>query len=406
MAPSSSGAHIPSSRAYTPGQGQAIEIPRPKPNYPVYNLIALGRIRFTKAFAALVALSVFLSVAVSFLITTIIAKNVEVLAARVQMSKLPFHGLITFDRDMGDLTGFQRSLKWSGSTYRVKWAEVESNIGRLWLLGTGYDLPEDAIQLLFYAETGDAEPSISAWLPGNPSQQLRWQNVILPCAEESFPALHGWALVHPDFISKLGNERQGILLELPDRLGFNPRNPVGTSTINRYFAQVERNVPEEATVITPYSGTMSLRRATRGAFASWQVISLLVLLSAAAAITCVLTVSFLGRKRSLGIFRVLGGTVADLRRSMALEAAYISLPGIVLGVIAGRRFAGLLETGDLMPPSAYVIAVITGILTMAAGVWMPLQLIKNANCDQLLNNRPVYVISNPSCANCGLCGGI
>jgi predicted lysophospholipase L1 biosynthesis ABC-type transport system permease subunit len=213
-------------------------------------------------------------------------------------------------------------------------------------------------------------------------------------------------LVHPDFISKLGNERQGILLELPDRLGFNPRNPVGTSTINRYFAQVERNVPEEATVITPYSGTMSLRRATRGAFASWQVISLLVLLSAAAAITCVLTVSFLGRKRSLGIFRVLGGTVADLRRSMALEAAYISLPGIVLGVIAGRRFAGLLETGDLMPPSAYVIAVITGILTMAAGVWMPLQLIKNANCDQLLNNRPVYVISNPSCANCGLCGGI
>ena len=141
MAPSSSGAHIPSSRAYTPGQGQAIEIPRPKPNYPVYNLIALGRIRFTKAFAALVALSVFLSVAVSFLITTIIAKNVEVLAARVQMSKLPFHGLITFDRDMGDLTGFQRSLKWSGSTYRVKWAEVESNIGRLWLLGTGYDLP-------------------------------------------------------------------------------------------------------------------------------------------------------------------------------------------------------------------------------------------------------------------------
>ena len=146
-------------------------------------------------------MSVFLSVAVSFLITTIIAKNVEVLAARVQMSKLPFHGLITFDRDMGDLTGFQRSLKWSGSTYRVKWAEVESNIGRLWLLGTGYDLPEDAIQLLFYAETGDAEPSISAWLPGNPSQQLRWQNVILPCAEESFPALHGWALVHPDFIS-------------------------------------------------------------------------------------------------------------------------------------------------------------------------------------------------------------
>jgi ABC-type antimicrobial peptide transport system permease subunit len=91
---------------------------------------------------------------------------------------------------------------------------------------------------------------------------------------------------------------------------------------------------------------------------------------------------------------------------MTLEAAFISLPGIVLGVVAGHYLAGLLEIGDVMPLSAYIAAVITGILTMAAGVWMPLQLIKNANCDQLLNNRPVYVISNPSCANCGLCGGI
>jgi len=108
---------------------------------------------------------------------------------------------------------------------------------------------------------------------------------------------------------------------------------------------------------------------------------LLVLLSAAAAITCVFTVSFLGRKRSLGIFRVLGATVADLRRSMALEAVYIGLPGIVLGIFVGRYLAAWLETGQTLPVSAYITAVITGMLTIAAGVWMPLQLIRNANCD-------------------------
>ncbi|HHT85025.1 MAG: FtsX-like permease family protein [Bacillota bacterium] len=395
-----------SSRAYIPGQGKPLQIERPKPNFPVYNLIARRRIRFTKTFALLVACSVLLSVAVSFLITTIIAKNVEVLAARVHLGRLPFHGIIVFDGDVGDVSAFQKSLRWPGSTYRVEWAEVESNVGRLSLLGAGYDLPEDTIQLLFPVEAGDTPSGISAWAQGNPFQKLGWADVILPDTAEGYPALYGWALVNPDFISKLDNRHQGILLELSEHFGFDPGSPVGTSHINRYFSDIEKNAPYMARVITPYSGTMSLKRATRGAFSSWQFISLLVLLSAAAAITCVLTVSFLGRKRSLGIFRVLGGTVADLRRSMTLEAAFISLPGIVLGVVAGHYLAGLLEIGDVMPLSAYIAAVITGILTMAAGVWMPLQLIKNANCDQLLNNRPVYVISNPSCANCGLCGGI
>jgi len=295
-----------SDRTYIPGKGQVLEIGRPKPNFPVYNTIALRRIKFTKAFALLIACSVFLSVTVSFVITTIIAKNVEVLAARVHPSKLPFHGLLAVDTPMtaGSEPGISlpRSVRWPGNTYSVEWAEVESTVGKLHLLGAGYDLPQDTIQLLFPVATDSGKPGIAAWSPDNPSLKLKWSNVILPATGEGYPALYGWALVNPELLNALPDRRPGILLELAEHYRFDP---------------------ERTKVITPYSGTMSLKRATRGAFSSWQFISLLVLLSAAAAITCVFTVSFLGRKRSLGIFRVLGATVADLRRSMALEAVYI-----------------------------------------------------------------------------------
>lgn len=392
-----------SDRTHIPGQGRPLQIQRPKPNFPVYNLLAQRRIRFTRAFALLVTCSVFLSATVSFLITTIIAKNVEVLAAKVHLNKLPFDGLIAFG---SPTVTFSRPIRWPGETYDVQWAEVESSVGKLSLLGAGYDLPEDTIQLLFPVDPAHGQGGISAWVGDNPSHKFGWANVILPDTDEGYPALYGWALVSPDLIDRIDNRRPAVLLELAEYYRFDSENPTSMPSVNKYFSDIEKNAPQGARAFTPYSGTISLRQATRSAFSSWQFISLLVLMAAAAAITCVLTVSFLGRKRSLGIFRVLGGTISDLRRSMALETLYIGLPGIILGVVAGHYLAGMLEIGEALPGSAYVTAVITGMLTMAAGVWMPLQLIKNANCDQLLNNRPVYVISNPSCANCGLCGGI
>ncbi|MFA6654341.1 MAG: hypothetical protein WCS57_00635, partial [Bacillota bacterium] len=61
---------------------------------------------------------------------------------------------------------------------------------------------------------------------------------------------------------------------------------------------------------------------------------------------------------------------------------------------------------SVLPWSAYAVSITTGLLTLIAGVYLPVRMIKNANCQQLLNDRPVYVVSNPSCEECGLCGGI
>ncbi len=384
-----------------------LQITRPKVNlFYVYNLIAHRRIRYSRAFALLIACSIFLSVTVSFLITAIISKNVEVLTAKVHLSKIPFHGIIIFN-DEQELDSFSKRARFPGELTRVQYAEIESNIGKLALLGVGDDLPQNTIELLFPLEISDSKTSsISAWAKTDPAVKFEWQHIILPESNNVDPALNGWALVNPASLNKFKQKQIGLVLEMAQGYRFDSMNPIASPSASRYLTEIENKAPKEARVITPYSGTISLRASAKGAYSSWQLISLIVLLSAAAAITCILTVSFLGRKRSLGIFRVLGGTVTDLRRTMAFEAAYIGLPGIVLGIFVGHNLSKMLEIGATPPVSAYAFAAVTGVLTLTTGIWMPLQLIKNANCDQLLNNRPVYVISNPSCANCGLCGGI
>ena len=389
-------------------RGQAIQIQRPKVTpFSVYNLIALRRIKYSRAFALLIASSVFLSVTVSFLMTTIIAKNVEVLTAKVRLTKLPFEGLVLFENEKVYDT-FLRKVRFPGSVEKVQYAEIQSSMGKLLVLGAANDLSDDTLELLFALEgkPSKGEYTLTSWLGDYPITKLGWSKPTQGDSTKSGSALQGWAVASPSSVKDLPNARPAILLKFAGAYKFDPMNPAAAPRTASFLTDIENKAPAGARVITAYSGTLSLKRSAKGAFSSWQLISLIVLLSSAAAITCILTVSFLGRKRSLGIFRVLGGTIADLRRSMSLEAVYVGLPGLLLGVFVGHNLARLLEIGSVLPWSAYVVATITGGITLMAGVWMPLQLIKNANCDQLLNNRPVYVISNPSCANCGLCGGI
>ncbi len=391
--------------------GQPMTIKRPKANaFPVYNLVASRRIRYTPAFAIFVACSVFLSVTVAFLITTIIARNIEVLSSKVNEAGLPFDGFVVFS-NQEDADNFMKKNKFLSNRATLEpvlCGEVEAECGRLFLIGTGTHLPEETIEFLFpfvqKTEPNKSNRCLTAWSPSDPAARLQWKNVITPepNQRDRKPAaphsLYGWASVNPSVLEKLPGQTSGLLITASKSYSTSPLR-------DRFFRELEKSACG-ARVITPFSGKVSLENATKGAFSYWQFISLLVLLAAATAIACVLIVSFLGRKRSLGILRVLGSTVTDLRRAMSLEAAYLGAPGIILGIFAGKYLSRFLDTGSVLPWSAYAVASITGTLTLTAAVWLPLRLIRNANCNQLLNNRPVYVISNPSCANCGLCGGI
>ena len=133
--------------------------------------------------------------------------------------------------------------------------------------------------------------------------------------------------------------------------------------------------------------------------------SALTLCISAAAISCVLAVGFIGRKRSLGILKVLGTTTKDLYRLFALETCVLGGLGIPVGLALGLVLTTTLLGNSAAIPECYGVSLAFGVAALALGVYLPLRLVRNGSCAQLLNNRPVYASSNSSCAKCGLCGG-
>lgn len=148
-----------------------------------------------------------------------------------------------------------------------------------------------------------------------------------------------------------------------------------------------------------------VRRAARAAYLPWHAVSLAAAVVALSGIACVLSVSFVGRKKSLGIMKTLGGTTRDLMRLMALEATFMAAFGIPLGLLGGALMTGVYLGPQAISPLCFVVSLVFGVLSLGAGVYMPVRLVRNASCAALLLNRPVYAFSNPSCAQCGLCGG-
>ena len=115
----------------------AMEIKAEKANlFPLYSLIARRRIRYTPFFAVIVLIAVTISVAVSFLVTTVIARNVESITARVEQGALPFDGLMVFSSE-GALNSFlegdYRQLSHKINVTQVPCLKVESTVGPLYL---------------------------------------------------------------------------------------------------------------------------------------------------------------------------------------------------------------------------------------------------------------------------------
>ncbi|HHX29526.1 MAG TPA: hypothetical protein GX716_11050 [Firmicutes bacterium] len=152
-------------------------------------------------------------------------------------------------------------------------------------------------------------------------------------------------------------------------------------------------------------GAAMIRQAARAAFLPWHVVSLAAAVIALSGISCVLSVAFVGRKKSLGVLKALGVTTRDLTRLLALEAVYMGAFGLPAGLAGGSVVTSLYLGTQAISLWCFISSTIFGVLSLAFGVYLPVCLVRNASCAQLLNNRPVYAFSNPSCAQCGLCGG-
>jgi len=119
--------------------------------------------------------------------------------------------------------------------------------------------------------------------------------------------------------------------------------------------------------------------------------------------------SFLRRKREIGILRALGMDAREAGVLLFLEGFTLAVTGTALGSIAAylviRQVGPALPYALVIGPWAPVRAALYSILVFVAATWIPVALSARATVDQLLYNRRVYLNPNLSCANCGRCGG-
>jgi len=119
--------------------------------------------------------------------------------------------------------------------------------------------------------------------------------------------------------------------------------------------------------------------------------------------------SFLRRKREIGILRALGMDARGAAVLLFVEGFVLAVIGTAVGSVASYLVIG--QVGPALPYSlvigtwAPVRAAVYSILVFVIATWIPVALSARATVDQLLYNRRVYLNPNLSCANCGRCGG-
>jgi hypothetical protein len=135
----------------------------------------------------------------------------------------------------------------------------------------------------------------------------------------------------------------------------------------------------------------------------------LVVTLAGAGLFNLMLISFLRRKRHLGMLRALGMDSSELGLLLILEAGLMS----ALGLFAGWGLAAALiwqlnrfhEPALHLVPGAFAVSAVLAAGILVLGSFIPVTLSRRATVDQLLYNRRVYLSPNPSCAQCGRCGG-
>lgn len=375
--------------------------------------------------ALFISLSVALTVAVSIVATSAVNIGAHNLGKRALDPGFPFHGLVVF-WNSHDLDSFQAKKdiwKESVTVYEFPVVKGQSQCGALVIAGIDGSLPEGVIRLEgevawpghvieVRLKGPGAKPLICTWKvaagdlgQGRPGHEMPADGTgDMVISQIGIP---GWGVVNPESLRHFcedGTELaagagMGVLFA-----GAISPTEAGTGKLLRDIEYLRYEFPG-CTVITGDSGRRMLEKAARTALAPWQVCSFLVLLAASVGVSCVLTASFLGRKRALGILKVLGATHRDYTHLMLVEGMCLGGPGILLGFPLGF-WASHLGFGRVMAGTGgLLVAAVVGLLTVLLGVYLPLRLVRNATCDQLLNNKPVYAMSNPSCAQCGLCGG-
>ena len=337
--------------------------------WPLVRAMSIRRVKRQRAVSAAIALAVASVVALSFVVTAWTGARARSLTGRAAAVSLPFDCVVLFESDEDAQAFLKDKARWEGVSllWSVPWAVVDAPGGSLTVLGLmdegTFSRRDDGEKLAFQPISG---------------------------------SLPRWAQGPREVVGSLPGARQGVVFEFTGPLDGKAAFLAGLEGLaTRYSCMV----------VSEISGRVLAEEASGRAFGVWQMVSVLVALMSAVAISCILAASFLGRKRAFGILRVLGTTTAGLMRLMFAEVALMGAAGIPLGAAVGFILTGLGLGWSAVTLWCFAVSGSFGVLSLALGVVLPIVLIRNGSCDQLLNNRPVYAMTNPSCAKCGLCGG-
>ncbi len=123
----------------------------------------------------------------------------------------------------------------------------------------------------------------------------------------------------------------------------------------------------------------------------------------------VLLLSFLQRKRQMGVFKALGMDDSDLKQLFFGEGLYVAAAGAALGMVLTAVLVALLGrlTSVRFIISGWLAAwaLVLSFAVFALAAWLPAVLCQRASVSVLLQNKRIYLDPKTSCAECGRCGG-
>jgi len=188
-------------------------------------------------------------------------------------------------------------------------------------------------------------------------------------------------------------------------------DPVNVVRIERFLNNLRLSRPAAAglRVVTARTPVIEAGSLVRGVFSSGRLAVFLVFVFAAIGVLDVLLLSFLQRKRPLGVLKALGFEDDDLVIYLSLEAGLMGLAGLLAGLTMAGVSVWILNrrTPTSLAISAWPIAgaAFLSLTIILVASWLPITLTRRAPVNALLQNRRVYLDPTSACAQCGRCGG-
>ncbi|MEW6723854.1 MAG: ABC transporter permease [Bacillota bacterium] len=174
-------------------------------------------------------------------------------------------------------------------------------------------------------------------------------------------------------------------------------------------ARKTANYLEADRVITQEAAREYAARLISGSFSTTRQAVFLTFILGGLGILNIKLLAFLQRKRKMGILKAVGLDNVEMVSLLLLEGLILFLVGATVGATAAAITVEVLNRTAAEPYaiSAFqlVLAIVLAMLVFLMAAWLPARLCQKATVDQLLHNRRVYVNPNPSCAQCGRCGG-